>query len=115
MSSKKVLKDNNKPYMEELFQKIPVEICNQRTPKEKCKLLVNAIVSGWQGYKLGQKLTPQKKKKLVKIFQKEEGKIMRRITEENQEFCDWKVQIQWNKLQWVNPRIHDVFEKSFKR
>ena len=30
--------------------------------------------------------------------------MKRRLTEANQEWCDWKFQIHWNKLEWVNPR-----------
>ena len=36
---------------------------------------------------------------------------MRILTEANQEWCDSKFHIQWNKLEWVNPRSHDE-EKS---
>ena len=56
--------------------------------------------------KLGQKLPPLKKKKLSK---KKEGedKIKRKLTEANQEWCDWKFQIHWNKHEWVNPMSHN--------
>ena len=42
--------------------------------------------------KLGQKLSPLKKSKLIK--KKEEGDtIKRKLTEANKEWCDWKFQI----------------------
>ena len=63
--------------------------------------------------KLGQKLPPLKKRKLSKKSQKEEDKIKRRLTEANQEWCDWKFQIHWNKIEWVNPRIHYERKNSF--
>ena len=56
--------------------------------------------------KLGQKLSPLQKKKLRKK-QEYKDKIKRRLTEANQEWCDWKFQIHWNKLEWVNPRSQD--------
>ena len=34
-------------YMEELFQKISVEITNQPSPKEKVKSLLHVIRGGW--------------------------------------------------------------------
>ena len=63
--------------------------------------------------KLGQKLPPLKKRKLSKKSQKEEDKIKRRLTEANQEWCDWKFQIHWNKLEWVNPRSRDERKNPF--
>ena len=43
----------------------------------------------------------------------EEDKLNRRITEENQERCDLKFQMQWNKLEWVNPRGCDEQKNPF--
>ena len=31
--------------------------------------------------------------------------MKRRLTEANQEWCDWRFQIHWNNLDWVNPGI----------
>ena len=52
--------------MEELFHKIPVEIPNQHSPKEKRKSLLHSIGGGWYVDKLGQNLPPLKKRKLIK-------------------------------------------------
>ena len=57
-------------YIEELFQKIPVDICNQPIPSEKLKSLLYAIGGGWYVEKLGQKLPPPKNRKLSKNGQK---------------------------------------------
>ena len=56
--------------MEELFQKILVELHNRFSPKEKLKSLLHAIGVGWYVDKLGQSLPPLKKKKLSKKPQK---------------------------------------------
>ena len=32
---------------------------------------------------------------------------MRKLTEANQSWCDWKFHIPWNKLEWVNPGSRD--------
>ena len=51
--------------MKELFQKIPVELPNQPSPKEKRKSLLHSIGGGCYVYKLGQKLPPLKKRRLT--------------------------------------------------
>ena len=56
--------------------------------------------------KLGQKLSPLNKSKLRRK-KEEENKIKIRITESNQEWCDWKFHIHWNKLEWANSRSRD--------
>ena len=73
--------------MKELFQKIPVKIPNKSIPKGKRKFLLHAIGGDWYVYKLGQKLSSLKKSKLRKKGQEEEDKIMRILTESNQEWC----------------------------
>ena len=57
-------------------------------------------------------LPPLKKSKLRKK-QREGNKINRRLTEANQEWCDWKFQIHWNKIERVNPRSRDESKNSF--
>ena len=47
--------------MEELFLKIPFEVPNQPSPKDKSKSLLHAIEGVWYVEKLGQKLPPLKK------------------------------------------------------
>ena len=66
--------------MEKLFQKIPVELPNQPSPKEERKLLLQAIGDSWYVEKLGQKLPLLKKRKLSKKSQKEDDEINRRLT-----------------------------------
>ena len=63
--------------------------------------------------KLGQKLSPLKKSKLSKKPQKEEDEIKRKLTEANQYWNDWKFQIHWNKIEWVNPRSQDEQKNPF--
>ena len=63
--------------------------------------------------KLFQKLPPLKKRQLSKKSPKVEDKTKRRLTEENQEWCDWRFKIHWNKLEWVNPRGRDEGKNPF--
>ena len=53
-------------FMKELFQKIPVELPNQPSPKEKFQSLLHDIGGGWYVEKLVQNLPPLKKSKLSK-------------------------------------------------
>ena len=62
---------------------------------------------------LCQKLPPLKKSKLSKKSQKGEDKIKRRLTEANKEWNDWKFQVHWNKIEWLNPRISDEIKNTF--
>ena len=47
------------------------------------------------------------KEKKIKQKKKKKDEIKRKPTESNQEWCDWKFQIHWNKLEWENPRKRD--------
>ena len=47
--------------MEELFQKVPVEVPNKPSRKENRKNLLHSIGGGWYVDKLGQKLPQQQK------------------------------------------------------
>ena len=63
--------------------------------------------------KICQKLPPLKKIKLSKIKQEEDNDINIKLTKANQEWCDRKFKIHWNKLEWVNPRIRDERKNPF--
>ena len=95
----------------ELFQKIPVELPNQPSPREKSKIVITCYVCGWYVDKLVQKISLLKKMKLSQT-KKEENKIKIKLKKANKEWCDWKFQIHWNKLEWVNPRSRDERKKS---
>ena len=98
--------------MNKLFHKTPVELLKQTSPNEKRKQLLYDIGGGWYVKKLGQKLPSLKKRKLSTKSQKQEDEIKRRLTEANQYWNDWKFQIYWNKLEWVNPRSRNKRKKS---
>ena len=38
---------------------------------------------------------------------KEKNEIKKKITKANQEWCDWKFQMHWNKHKLVNPSSYD--------
>ena len=70
--------------------------------------------------KLSEKIPPLNKRKLRRKAQEKEYKIKIKLQTTNQKWNDWKFQIHWNKLQWVNPRncnkrknLHCVSSKKF--
>ena len=68
---------------------------------------------------MNEKIPPIKKRKLCKKKEKE-YEIKRNIQTSNQNWNDLEFQIQWNKLEWANPRNWNeqknpycVFSKNF--
>ena len=53
---------------------------------------------------INEKIPPLKKRKLSKKAQGKEDEIKINLHIENQNLNDWKYQIHWNKLEWLNPR-----------
>ena len=58
-------------------------------------------------------LTPLRKQKLSKKAQEKYDKIKRNLKTENQNWNDWKFQIHWNILDWVNPRSKFVRKEPY--
>ena len=85
--------------MNKLFQNIPFELPKPHSPKEKHKSSLNAIVGGQYMNKLNQKLSPLKKRKLIKKHTKKKEKQPQTA---NQNWNDWRFQIHWNIIEWVN-------------
>ena len=99
--------------MKKLIQKIPVEIPENPSTKEKRQSLLHTSGGGWYVNKLGQKIPPLKKIKLSKKYHREEDEIKRKLHEANQAWNNWKFKIHWNKLEWLNPRSRDEQKNRF--
>ena len=63
--------------------------------------------------KIIQKLPPINKRRLSKKAQEKGDEIKRKIYKANQDWNDWKFQIHWNELEWVNPRSRDEQKNQF--
>ena len=57
--------------------------------------------------KIRSEATTTKEKEIKQKSQKEEDKIKIKLHKANKDWNDWKFQIKWNKLEWVNPRSLD--------
>ena len=87
-----------------MFQKIPVKLPKTVILKGKRRKSLYDIGGEWYMNKLNEKLPPLKKQKLSKKAQEKEDEIKINMKMENQSWNDWKFQIHWNKLEWLNPR-----------
>ena len=63
--------------------------------------------------KLSQKLPPLKKINLSKKSQEKEDEIKIKLRKANQVWNELNFQIDWNKLEWVNPRSCDEQKNPF--
>ena len=63
--------------------------------------------------KVRTEATTTKEEETKKKKQEEENKIKRSLTGENQVWSDWKFQIDWNKLECMNPRSRDEIKNPF--
>ena len=78
--------------MDKLFQKIPVELTKQPSPK-KTKIVITFYWGGWFVKKLGQKLPPLNRIRLSKKSQKEEDEIKIKLHKANKDWNYWRFQI----------------------
>ena len=62
--------------------------------------------------KLSDNIPPLKKKKIIKKAQEKVGEIKIKLQTANQNWNDWKLQIHWNKLEWLNPIYLNERKKS---
>ena len=51
--------------------------------------------------------------KLSKRAQEKEDEIKRKLHKDNQDWYYWKIQIHWNKIEWVNPRNRNEQKSQF--
>ena len=57
-------------------------------------------------------LPPLRRSKLSKKSQDKEDEI-KKLYEDNKWWNDWKLQLHWHKLEWVNPRSQTKRNKSY--
>ena len=76
------------------------------------------ICGGWYMEKSARGLPPLKRTKLSKKAQERQDVIQKKLYKANRWWNDWKSQLQWNKLEWVdlksNPKRVKPFSVSSK-
>ena len=62
------------------------------------------IGGGWYMGKSTRGLPPLKRTKLSKKAQEMQDVIQNKLYEANRQWNDWKSQLHWNKIEWVDPK-----------
>ena len=99
--------------MGEMFKKIPKNDGIKLTSSEKDQRLITDIRGGWYLEKCKKKLPPLKRTKLGKKAQEREDLIKNELFISNMLWNDWKFQLHWHMLEWVNPKSTPKRVKPF--
>ena len=71
------------------------------------------IGGGWYMEKSARGLPPLNIKKLSKKAQERQDVIQKKLYEANRWWDDWKFQLHWNSLEWVDPKSNPKIVKPF--
>ena len=71
------------------------------------------IGGGWYLKQCKKGLPPLKRTKLGKKAKKGQGLIKNELFKSNMWWNDWKLQLHWNMLEWVNPKSTNKRVKPF--
>ena len=63
--------------------------------------------------KIARGLPPLKRTELSKKAQERQDLIQKKLYESNMWWNDWKFQLHWNKLEWVDPYYNPKIVKPF--
>ena len=99
--------------MVEMFKTIPQNVGKPLTSREKNQKLIIDIGGGWYLEIFQKGLPPLKRTKLSKKAQKSYDLIKNRIFISNMWWNDWKFQLHWNMLEWVDPETTPKRVKPF--
>ena len=83
------------------------------TPRENNQQLITDIGGGWYLEKCKKGLPPLKRTKLGKKSQEREDLIKNELFKSNMWWNDWKFQLHWNMLEWVNLKSTPKRDKPF--
>ena len=93
--------------------RIPQNVEISITPKQKIQKFMTYIGGVWYMEKGNRGLPPLKKTKLNKKAQERQDVIEKKIYEANRWWNDWRFQLHWNNLEWVDPKSNPKRVKSF--
>ena len=99
--------------MKEMFMQIPQNVEITITSKEKIQKLLTDIGGGWYMKKCSRGLPPLKRTKLSKKAQERQDEFQKKLYESNKWWNDWKFQLHWNKLEWVDPKSNHKIVEPF--
>ena len=96
-----------------MFMQIPQNVEISLTPKQKIQKLMTDIGGGWYIGKSARGLPPLNKTKPSKKSQERQDVIQKKLFETNRWRKDWKFQLHWNKLEWVDPKSNPKIVKPY--
>ena len=99
--------------MVEMFKTIPQNFAKPLTSKEKNQKSITDFGGGWYLEKYKKGLPPLKRTKLGKKAQKSQDLTKNELFLSNMRWNDWKLQLHWNMLEWVNPKSTTKLVKPF--
>ena len=99
--------------MVQMFKTIPQNVGKPLTTREKNKKLITDIGGGLYLEKCQKGLPPLKRTKLIKKAQKRHDLIKNKLFQSNMWWNDWKFQLHWNMLEWVDPKTTPKRVKPF--
>ena len=101
--------------MKEMFKKIPQNVEKPLTPGEKKSKLTTDIGGEWYLKKCELGLPPLKRTKLSKKAQDRHDLITQKLYEYNRWWNDWKFQLHWNMLEWVDTKSTPIISQTQDR
>ena len=75
--------------------------------------MCRSIGGGWYLEKCAKRLPPLKRTKLSKKAQERHDDIKNKLVQSNIWWNDWKFQLHWNMLEWVDPKLKPKRVKPF--
>ena len=90
--------------MIKLFKKILTRKSKTLSQDKKHQLPVTDIGVSWYMKQTSKNLPPLRKQKLSKKAQEKDDRIKSNKQAANSNWNDWRFQIHWNMIEWVNPR-----------
>ena len=96
-----------------MFKQIPQTIKILITPKQKVQKLMTDIGRGWYMGKTAKGLPASRRTKLSKKSQERQDEIQKKLYESNKCWNDWRFQLHWHKLEWVDTKSTPKRDKTY--
>ena len=100
--------------MVKIFKRIPQNVENPLTTREKNQKLITDIGVRWYLEKCEKGQPPLKREKLSKKAQERYYLIKNKLFQYNMWWNYWKFQLHWNMLEWVDPKSTPKRVKPFQ-
>ena len=90
--------------MKDIFKQISQTMITSLTPKHKVQKLMTDIGGGWYMGKTAKGLPPLRIPTLSKKAHDKQDEVQKELYEANKWWNDWRLQLNWHKLEWVDTK-----------